>query len=132
MAQIVRLFPAGVKPVLNQSIPADADLLAVGGAANAAATITMTADTAAGTQRPHNLSAVCWSYSGAPTGGNLKIIDNANVTIVDLDITAGGFGGINFDPPLGLAMGATNAKVVLAAGGAGVTGKVFAAAYKLD
>lgn len=87
-------------------------------AANTAAVVTYGAVTG----RAHVVSGVSYSYSAAPTGGNLQVKDGSDV-ILDLDISAAGEGAIYFDPPkkntAGNAMSAT-----LAAGGAGISGKV--------
>ena len=75
--------------------------------------------------RRHALTGVAWSYSAAPTGGNLKIEDGSGTTVFSVDVTAAGPGFIPFDPPL--AGRANTALIVtLAAGGSGVSGKVNA------
>jgi hypothetical protein len=88
-------------------------------AANTAAVITYTADAA----RQHVVSGLAWSYSGAPTGGSLKIEDGAGNTVFAVGVTAAGPGTILFPIP---KAGTVNRALVvtLAAGGAGVTGKV--------
>lgn len=89
-------------------------------AANTAAIITYTA---AGAGIAHAVSGIAWSYSAAPTGGNLKVEDGSGVTVFSADITAAGPGFIPFQAPL---KGSTNTAMIitLAAGGSGVTGKV--------
>lgn len=94
--------------------------------ANAAATATISAI-------PNgiiNARNVVWSYSGgAPTGGKLTLQswDGSTATaLAEFDITAAGPGALNLDgfkSKLGEAL-----RAVLAAGGAGVTGKVSLAA----
>ena len=70
----------------------------------------------------HTIGGIAWSYSAAPTGGNLQISDGANV-IFNMDITAAGAGFIPFTPPKkGTAN--TTLTITLAAGGTGVSGKV--------
>lgn len=92
-------------------------------AANTAAVITLAAIT--GQRQVINL--VAWSYSGTPTGGNLKIEDDTT-SVLDLDITASGPGSIIFgaaNEDGGLASSLDKKLVItLAAGGTGITGKV--------
>lgn len=88
-------------------------------AANTAAQITY----AAVTKRSHIVSGVAWSYSGAPTGGNLKLENGAGSTIFSLDIGTAGAGLIVFPRPKRAAPN-TALIVTLAAGGAGVSGKL--------
>lgn len=86
-----------------------------------------TANTAAVVARPgvpakrNVLTRVIWSYSATPTGGRLTVADGGT-TIFDVDITAGGPGSL----PLCLLASSVNAALVvtLAAGGAGIVGKV--------
>ncbi len=64
---------------------------------------------------------VIWSYSADPTGGRLQIKDGSTV-LVDFDITKGGPG---FMPLSGIVSTRNSAlSAVLAAGGAGIVGKV--------
>ncbi len=88
--------------------------------ANTAAVVTYTAG---GAGWSHVISGVAWSYSGTPTGGNLKIEDGSGVTVFTMDITVAGAGFIPFNPP---KKGTANTAMIitLAAGGAGVSGKV--------
>lgn len=92
-------------------------------AANTAAVITYTANA---TKR-HVVGQIIASYTAAPTGGNLKVEDGAGTTIFEVDIAAVSPSPINvvFDPPLS---GSYNTAMVitLAAGGAGISGKVTA------
>lgn len=89
-------------------------------AANTAAVVTYNAG-AAGVQ--HCLSGVAWSYSAAPTNGNLKIEDGSGNTVFSMDITAAGAGVLYFTPPK-KGSAATALIITLAAGGAAVSGKV--------
>ena len=90
-------------------------------AANTAAVITY----AAVSGKRHAISGIAYSYSAAPTGGNLKIEDVAGTTIFSLDITAAGPGDpIYFDPAKGNALPNTALIITLAAGGVGISGKV--------
>lgn len=85
-------------------------------AANTAAVLTF----AAVVGQRHVFIFIVWSYSGAPTGGRLTITDGGT-TVLDIDITAGGPGDLA--PQL---RGEINSAMVvtLAAGGAGITGKL--------
>jgi hypothetical protein len=89
-------------------------------AAEAAAVITYAAP---GALKSNVLAAIYWSYSAAPTGGNIKVEDGAGNTIFNLDITSAGPGFLPFNPP---KKGTYNAAMIitLAAGGSGVTGKL--------
>jgi hypothetical protein len=86
---------------------------------NAAAVVTYSAVVG----QAHVVSAVGWSYSGTPTGGNIKIEDGSGNTVLSLDVTTGGAGVLKFDP---YKRGTTNTALIvtLAAGGSGVSGKV--------
>lgn len=68
-------------------------------------------------------AGVYWSYTAAPTNGNLKIEDVSGTTVFNLDITAAGPGFVQFEPPI---FGTANSAfiVTLAAGGSGISGKV--------
>lgn len=66
------------------------------------------------------IHSVQWSYSDNPTGGRLTITDDG-VTIFDVDITVGGPGGFTITKVGG--RGKTMV-VTLAAGGAGIVGKL--------
>ena len=70
----------------------------------------------------HILSGIAWSYDAVPVGGNITIVMNGS-TVFDLDITQGGPGFFPFDPPKRCAVGDA-VSVTLAAGGAGIQGKV--------
>lgn len=126
-AQRFRTWPASLSASsVNQS---------VGGAANQAATVSLqgssTGVIGGAAQNPAvEISSVWWSYSGTPTGGRLTITDGSANNWIDVDITAGGPGFINFVPPVQM-LAATNMLVTLAAGGSGVTGKVGVNAWSL-
>lgn len=77
---------------------------------------------AAGTGVHNVISGVSWSYDGLPTNGNLTIEDGTDV-VREWDITTGGPGFIPFNPPF-QGTGDTALTVTLAAGGAGVSGKL--------
>jgi len=68
----------------------------------------------------HIIHNIQWSYSAAPTGGRLTVVQGST-TILDLDITAAGPGGYNFT-----LTGAMSAAIVvtLASGAGAVVGKV--------
>lgn len=90
-------------------------------ASNTAAVLTY----AAVAGRKHVLDALVWSYSGTPTGGNLKVEDGSGTTVFSMDVTAAGAGFVEFHLPLS---GRENTALIvtLAAGGSGVSGKVNA------
>lgn len=86
-------------------------------AANTAAVVTIAA---AGVNTRHVLHKLMWSYSAAPTGGN--ILTNQVTNPLNLDVTAGGPGSLTFSPR---AWNENEAMVItLAAGGAGIIGKL--------
>jgi hypothetical protein len=95
--------------------------------APAAATAAVITKAAAGAGIHHVISGIAFSYSAAPTGGNLTITDGG-VTVFNIDITAAGWGQINFDEPI---MGDANAAMVvtLASGAGAVVGKVNLTGY---
>jgi len=91
-------------------------------ASNTAAVLTYAAIAAGPTSpKSHVVSGITWSYSGTPTGGNLKVEDGAGNIVFTMDITAGGAG---FLPWSGRGSPNTAMIVTLAAGGSGVSGKV--------
>jgi hypothetical protein len=71
----------------------------------------------------HVINGIAWSYSAAPTGGNLKVEDGSGNVVFTMDITAAGPGVIDFPLPKAGSPNAT-LTITLAAGGSGVTGKV--------
>lgn len=87
-------------------------------AANAAATVTFPA--AAGLSNV--ISGIAFSYNGNPTGGRVTISDGANI-VFDIDVTSSGAGFFPFAAPVKGSVN-TALTVTLAAGGAGVIGKV--------
>jgi hypothetical protein len=88
-------------------------------ASNTAAVVTI----AAVTGKQNAISGIAWSYNAAPTAGNLKIENGSGVTVFSIDITAAGPGFIPW--PVAIRGSVTTALIVtLAAGGAGVSGKV--------
>jgi len=109
---------------MPDDVDADATLQATG-AGGAATTITIPADTA----RPNIIGQVGWSYSAAPTGGNIKVEDASGTTIFEQDVTAAGPGSFTFVPAL---RGTKNAALIvtLAAPGGAVVGKVFVNSWR--
>jgi len=90
-------------------------------AANTAAVVTY----AAVAGEKHVVTGIAWSYTGGtPTGGNLKIEDVSGTTVFTLDIDKSGPGSFEFPIPKKSAAANTAMIITLAAGGAGVTGKV--------
>lgn len=89
-------------------------------ASNTASIVTISA---AGSGVSNIIGGVAWSYSSPPASGNLKIEDGVGTTVFSIDITSAGPGFIPFARPM---KGASNTALVvtLAAGGAGVLGKV--------
>jgi hypothetical protein len=73
----------------------------------------------------HCLGQVAWSYSGTPTGGNLKIEDGSGNTVFSMDITAAGPGCMAFKPPKKGTAGRA-LLITLAAGGSSKSGKLSA------
>jgi hypothetical protein len=103
---------------LESRLSAAADVHAP--SSNAAAIVTYAAG---GAGVVHVISGVAWSYSAAPTGGNLKVENGSGVTVFTMDISTGGAGFIPFPFP---KKGSANTAMIttLAAGGSGITGKV--------
>lgn len=89
-------------------------------AANTAAVVTYAAG---GAGVSHVIGGIAWSYSAAPTGGNLKITDDG-ATVFSIDITTAGAGVITLPRPKKNAVANKALVVTLAAGGSGVTGKL--------
>ena len=85
--------------------------------ANAAITVTL----AASAGNRHHVVEVIASYSGTPTGGRLTSTGLAGDQL-DVDVTASGPAPISFPPVTGAGSGAVT--FTLAAGGAGVVGKL--------
>lgn len=96
-------------------------------AANTPAVVTYAAVAA---QR-HQIGGIVWSYTGGiPTGGNLLVAD-AGVTIFIIDIPDEGVGFIMFPSPIIAAAINTALVITLAAGGAGITGKLNILGHRL-
>jgi hypothetical protein len=89
----------------------------------AATAAVITKDLVAG--KRHRLEQVEWSYSAAPTGGNLKIEDGAGNVVFSLDITAAGPGFIPLSPAI-VGTAGTAMIITLASGAGAVVGKVNA------
>ena len=89
-------------------------------AANTIATITYAAG---GAGVMHCIGGIAWSYSAAPTGGQLILQDGAGNNVFQIDIAAAGPGSITFTPP---KKGTANTALIanLLAGGGAVTGKL--------
>jgi hypothetical protein len=90
-------------------------------AVNTAAVVTYAADAT----KKHVITGVAWSYTGGtPVGGNLKIEDVSGTVVFSVDIDKSGPGSFEFPrPKIGAAVN-TAMIITLAAGGAGVTGKI--------
>ena len=111
-------------PKLNMPITIDAGQTATP-SVNTAAVITY----AAVADKQHNVDTVVWSYSGTPSGGNLKIEDGTGNTVFSIDITAPGPGFIPFKHP---HRGSVNTDMIITlASVSGVSGKVSVGAHWL-
>jgi hypothetical protein len=88
-------------------------------AADTAAVVTLTPDSA---EELLAIDHIAWSYTASPTGGRLTVAIGG-VTVLDLDITTGGPGPIEFGRGLVGKPGETIV-VTLAAGGSGIGGKL--------
>jgi len=84
-------------------------------AANAAASVSFT--------NPRYLQWIAYSYDAAPTGGKLTVKQGAT-TIFELDVTAAGAKFLDFARNQLAMTASATVTVTLAAGGAGVTGKL--------
>ena len=82
----------------------------------------------AGAGMHHVVEGVAWSYSGDPTGGNLTITDGVTITF-DIDITNQGYGYV---PVRKRGTANTIMNIALAAGGAGVVGRLNIIGHRLD
>lgn len=93
-----------------------------------AAVVTYAADESG---RGHVVSGLAWSYSAAPTGGNLKIEDGSGNTVFTMDITAAGPGSVTFTPP---KRGLPNTALIatLASGAGAVVGKLSVIGHWLE
>lgn len=97
---------------------------------NTPAVVTLAA-MAAGAVESRYIRKITWSYDDDPTGGSLTITDGGT-TVFKVDITGKGVGFIDFD--FGeIASSPQNAVVVtLAAGGAGIAGKLNVSVAEID
>jgi hypothetical protein len=70
--------------------------------------------------RIHVIHGIRWSYSAAPTGGALTVVDDAASpnTLFQVDAPAAGYKEIVFDPPREVGQGV--GLVITLAGGGGV------------
>lgn len=91
--------------------------------ATAAANTAVALTYAAVAGRQHVIGDLIVSYSGAPTGGNLKVEDGSGNTVFQVDIVAAGPTILPLELP---RMGSPNTALIvtLAAGGSGVVGKI--------
>ena len=116
LIQVSQLTPLPVSQTRVACTTVDVSAPAV----NTAAVVTYTGDAT----KKHVITGIAWSYAGGtPVGGNLQITDGGAV-VFTVDIDKSGPGGYEFPrPKIGMA---TNSAMVitLAAGGAGVTGKI--------
>ena len=114
--------------VNSHEYPVAASTNDVANATNAAAAITYAAG---GANVNHCIGGIAWSYSAAPTGGNLKVEDGSGNTVFSMDITAAGAGVIYFAPP---KKGSANTALIvtLAAGGASVVGRVSTLSHRTE
>jgi hypothetical protein len=106
-AEVVKQASIGVNPT-DLHVPA----------ADTAAQQVLAADSG----KCHVIGGVAWSYSAAPTGGKLTILDGTD-KVFEIEITAAGPGFIPFPFPKRGTLG-RSMTVTLAAGGGGVTGIV--------
>ena len=88
-------------------------------AANTAAVVTLAAP---GAHEYHVVGSIYWSYDDDPTGGRLFVTAGGNI-VFDVDITVGGPGFVFWQPP-GEALKNLPVEITLAAGGAGISGKL--------
>jgi len=90
-----------------------------GPAANTAAVVTYNQNIAG---LHHVITGVAWSYSDDPTGGKLTITGSTTGIVFEHEITTGGPGYFAF--PVPKQFDVETVTITLAAGGAGITGKV--------
>lgn len=91
-----------------------------------AAVVTLNADTT----KPNIISQIFWSYSATPTGGSIKVEDEAGTVVFGPHyITAAGPGEVTFSPPL---HGRVNKAMIitLASGAGAVVGVLTVNAWK--
>lgn len=106
----VKRLPTGAAAAANVNLPA-------------AATAAVITYGVGGAGVMHVFDYVAWSYSGNPTGGNLKIEDGAGITVFSVDITTAGPG---FIPAFFRGTANTACIITLASGGGSIVGKVNA------
>lgn len=126
MAIQVLQAPAGLTDgsgrLLATEEPSDAS------SATAAANTAVTTTYAAAAGQRHRLTFLSFSYSAAPAGARITIQDGAS-TILDLDYATTAVANVPL-PPGGLEGSVNTAMTVtLAAGGAGVVGKLNTAKF---
>ena len=81
----------------------------------------------------HVITGISWSYAGGtPVGGNLKVEDVSGTIVWQIDIDQSGPGGFTFPQPKKSAAANTAMIITLAAGGAGVTGKLNIDNHRLE
>jgi hypothetical protein len=110
-------------PDIGASALSPAQLPSTPNKATAAANTAVTVTLAAVAGESHRLTYLAYSYSASPTGGQITITDGGT-TIFDLDVTSS-WEVFESLPPGGIKC-STNSAVVLtlAAGGAGIVGKL--------
>jgi len=69
------------------------------------------------------VSSISWSYSSAPTGGRVTIVDSGGDTLDDFDITAAGPGERVYEWPIQGVPG-NGMTITLAGGGGSIVGKL--------
>ena len=104
------------------NVAASTDNQSVGTATNTAATVALPAQAAGTAEGSWVIGEVVWSYSGAPTAGNIKIADSSG-NLIDQDLSGTNFGTLVFNPPLSSQLPLSALTTTLGAAG-GVTGKV--------
>lgn len=123
------IYPSGagthwVMPI--SLLPFDPNMSAVSGA-GAAVSITLAADA----NVPNIIGRIFYSYTAAPTGGQLTIQDVSGTTVFQMAIVAGGPGVFDFEfmPPCN-AVANSQLIVTLAGGGGSIVGSLYVQAYK--
>ncbi len=107
--------PAGI-PI---SVPVLSPVAAESPASNTNAVETLAADATRG----WTIYQIFWSYSATPTGGLLTIVWGANTETYA--ITGSGQGAFTWTPPRSFPVN-TQVTIMLAAGGSGISGTVYA------
>jgi hypothetical protein len=80
-------------------------------------------EVAANADQTWNVLMILWSYSQAPVGGSLKI-EQDDVEIFDVDVTASGPGFLPFGQTGLVLTKGSKLEVMLSGAGAGTTGKL--------